>query len=259
MIKQSFLWVLSLCFSCLFSEIHEIRSLKEADAYIQPSSLVLCELDHILVKGQNIASSLRFYDHLQNELLAEGCSIDEAINKLYPVRLDIIKHSPHQVSERVPSFIEAVTQKKCPVLGFTHRGPELAYETLDLCKKYHLLFPHFNFENIFKDEDPFIAYYDGVCFIHPICSKAEVLASFVKKAELECPIVCIDYSFSKLAQMQTEVEKLGLPFVGLCLAYESVPLTEKEIKQGHLQLQYLGKILSDTSAQLLLKSEGNEN
>lgn len=235
----------------LFGEIYECEDLTEALSYIEEDTCVFYEVDNVLVKGTSVVSRVAFLNLLKEDLLREGYTCDQIAKKIYPQWSNIIKKAEMMpISEKVYTFLDTLKKEQIPSFALTHRGPKLAYTTVDQLERLGI-----NSEknqvidsNLVLEKGKTI-FYEGMVFVHPCKSKADSLVQFLDRVDLKYnKIVCIDHELIHLVEIGNALAERGIEFCGIYLKDHQDVLTDWDIQIGKLQFDQIDKILPDRYA-----------
>lgn len=259
MIRKSLCFVFMFCFifgTHLSSEIIECRQVSEALSLVPEESLLLLEIDNVILKPKEEVATTCFFDYLKQSLLREGLEPDQIVNKLYPLWVKVQKKSKSALSDlNLVESLKFLKEKNVAVLAFSQRGPHLAYQTLD---KLHALNVHFNIPEPFHQnsiiEPELATFYEGMFLIHPICDKGDYILKFLEETNyIPRKVVCADYQLVNLVRLGQVFEQLKIPFLGIYCRSEDCNVSDYTVDIGNLQLEYIDGILPDLTATTLLE------
>lgn len=258
-------WIATLCVVTFFSfkpscEIVECLSVEEMLCHIPCESVVLFELDDIILKNKELVAQKRFFETLKKEFLRRDYDLDETIDIIYPIWNRTQESSTlEEVDPSMLSAFSTLKKSSCSILGLTHRGERLAFQTLDFLEKSKINFDHLLDREIIYFDCDLASYHRGVLFVHPVAPKGEYLAKAISQMQFTPKhIVCVDNNLMELIGLQNEAQKLNIPFTGVYFVMHQTPLSDLEVKVAKTQLKYLDGILPDDKAQVLLDANGIE-
>lgn len=256
--KALVIFYISIC-TIAFSSINEIRQFKEVLNYIQPNSLVICDIDNTLLEPAQLLGSDQWFTYRRNQKIEEGFTNHQAIEHALIEFLGIqncTKVNP--VEPSTPSVIDTLqAHEEILVMGLTTRGIGLSFTTakqlnsigIDLVHKsptydeIHFMNPR---GNIFRN---------GILFTSGTHKGTSLFKFFNKIDYAPEHIVFIDDKLLHIKEVQAECERNGVSFVGLRYGFldEKVKNFSPEIVE--VQMKEFGKIMSDQEALLLIDSQ----
>ncbi len=237
------------------SEIIECTNLEELTSLVPNGSHLFLEIYNVLLNPKEEVATTAFFDYLKQNLLTDGNDPDQIANKLYPLWVKVQKKSKCEPSDRnLESYLNALANKNVTTLALSHRGPQLAYHTLDCLHDQNIHFSSsspFDHNHIIEPE--LATFYEGMLLLHPVCDKGEYLSKFLSLTDvLPQKVVCVDYQLVNLVRISQEMELLNIPFLGIYYRNGNCNFSDYTMQIGNLQLEYIDKILSDETAKILL-------
>ena len=237
----------------LSGEIMECARFEDILSLSQKGDALLLEVDQVLLEAKEELATVAFYRYLKEEMLREGFEPEEVLNRVYPTWVKIQKKAQMNLaSQKLPDYFSQLKNLEIPIFGFTHRGPKLAFHTLEILHNLGLVFQDENLLNLEQVKDQFITSLNGIFFLHPICDKGEYLLKLVQDRPFK-RIVCVDYELVNLVNMQQIADLNKIPFLGLYYKNHNLNISEYTVEIGKMQLNFLDQILPDSLAEFLVE------
>ena len=240
----------------LSSEIIECENLSELSEFVTDDTLLLLEIDNVILKPKEEVAKTAFFDYLKQNALREGVDPDQIIDRLYPTWVKIQKKSQSLLAdEHLSSYLEGFKERGAKVLALSHRGPQLSYRSLDVLHGMGIYFS--TTEELQKNinlEPDLATFYEGMLFLHPICDKGEYLSKFLTQLSFSPKkIVCVDHKLVDLVRMGQVLDELGTPFLGVYYHPEDSDISDYTIDVGKVQLEFIDQILPNSVAKVLVE------
>jgi len=239
-------------FSCLFSQILEIKNIKEIKKHLNKYELVLFDLDNTIMEPiQELGSDQWFnyqFKKYENSGLDRNVALDTALLDWYEIQaITKVKF----VEKDIKTILDNLHKKNTLVMGLTTRDHSFslaAIKQLDSLKidlsKTAPKKETFYFENG-------VLYKKGILFAKGI-EKGKVLAQFLKKIKfMPKSIVFIDDKLKHLDEVEKFCDKFKIKFLGLRYGYLDEKVKNFQGLVCDMQYKKLKNILSDAEAEKL--------
>lgn len=239
----------------LTAEIVECTHFAEIFNFVTTKDCLFLEVDNILLKPQEEVAKTVFFNHLKQELLLNGYNPDQIANKLYPLWVKVQKRASTQLSDpHLKSYLQNLKNQDVKVFLLSHRGPSLAYHTLDQLHEHQLFLESLQPEfNNYEMEKKLALVYENMILLHPLCNKGEFLAKYLEIFSVNpSRVVCVDHELIHLVHIQQEMERLNIPYLGIYFREADVNISEYTKQIGQIQLEYMDQLLPDSMAQIIL-------
>lgn len=241
--------------SYLKAEIIECSHFAELLSFITPKSSLFLEVDNVILKPREEVAKTIFFNHLKQELLLKGFNPDQIASQLYPLWEKVQKKATTELSDvHLKEYFKSLNDSEVKIWLLSHRGPPLAYRTLDQLHEHGLFLESAQSEfNHYEIEKNLALVYENMILLHPLCNKGEFLAKYLQRLPMQpCKVICVDHELIHLVHIQQEMEKLNIPYLGIYLRDADSNVTEYTKLIGQIQLEYIDQLLSDSTAKAIL-------
>ncbi len=208
--------ILFIAFS-LNAEIIQTNSLEEVLPHIDETTWVLFDIDNTLIESAVHAGRTEWFDYEVKQLmLAEGIDRHTADRLLFPKWEAFMEICPIQTPEAKTADLVKVIQQKCEAsLALTARHPPLAKLTLRQLEQLKIDFSHHAPQRVFLETFHPTHLENGVLFASMMNPKGTLFCQFIEKSDKKPgKIIFIDDAKHHLEQMETQLQKLEIAFIG---------------------------------------------
>ncbi len=241
--------VLFVIFSfSLFAQIHELKNIKDLNQYISKDTLVIFDLDNVIMEPvQQYGSDQWFFNNMQN-LIAEGKTNKEALRQTLEEWFEVqavTKVRP--VEKTTKKVIDNLQKKNVLVMGLTIRSLDLSFCAIKQLNSINInLFRTSPFKkDILLNE---IIYRKGILFAGGI-DKGEVLSNFFEYINFHSKrIVFIDDKLKNVQALEKFCDKNNIEYIGLRYSYLDDKVNSFNPKIAKIQSEKFGSIISDIEA-----------
>lgn len=249
--------VLILLFICTYAraEIYEAAHFEEILSYIQPTTLVVLDIDDTLLMPAQTLGSDVWLIHRANQHKNHGMPPKEAFDEAI-AEWEAIRHltKVRLVEEGADRIIQKLQEKGVAIMGVTLQALTLAIRTAQQLKSLNidLSLTAPTSEDLYFFQGNGILFRKGILFTagHP---KGKSLHYFFQETEYHPDlIVSIDDRVSHLKNLELMCEEEGIPFIGLRYSYCDKRNASFNPQIADLQFAPFLKILSDEEATALL-------
>ncbi|HSX27129.1 MAG TPA: DUF2608 domain-containing protein [Chlamydiales bacterium] len=208
--------ILFIIFS-LHAEIIETNQMEDILPHIDETTWVLFDIDNTLLESSIQAGRAEWFHHEIRKLVAQGLDKETAEELFYPDWDRFMNHCPIRTPEpEIASLVKKV-QKRCAAsFALTSRHPPLSNLTLRQLKQLDIDFSrHAPASVLLKTPHP-THWEEGILFASHHNPKGTLFRQFLEKSKKQPPkIVFIDDTKHHLLDMEMELEKLGIEFIGV--------------------------------------------
>lgn len=249
--KYWFLAALFNCFIHLYAEVIECHRFSEIRSFLCPLDVIFTEIDEVLVSPTETIASISFLNHLKQNSLYEGLSLNQATTQLNNLWSKILQKAHFQLKEQdLPYYFRQLQNDQISIFGFTARPISSQSMTLKLMMKNGLTFN--SFKPFIQEDILTTLNSDGLFFI-PFDKRFEVLDALFKSEFLNpARVVFIDYNLMNLVQTQLFFEERKIPFLGIYFPLNNLSKTDYATQIGQIQLKYLHSLLPNSVAKSLI-------
>lgn len=253
--RSLFFILISICCD-LQSLILETSNFQDVLAYIDDETLFVSDIDNTLIRPVQSLGTDEWSIYYQNLLQQQGKEKTEAFAQMS--RLFNIIHEISDVKLVCPKISEGFSELKkqnCKMLGLTARNAKASTLTFRELASVNIDFSSNSpFSDFIELEAPFpYVHFQGVIFATTKNRKGDVLVNFLKHIDFKPKkLVFVDDKWSHVKEVIETAEKEGIPTVGIRYSAADEEVLNFNPVIADIQLKYLGKIISDEDAQLLL-------
>ncbi|NGX35111.1 MAG: hypothetical protein K1060chlam1_01481 [Candidatus Anoxychlamydiales bacterium] len=246
--KKLFFLVL-FSFSSLFSQILEIKNIKEIKKHLNKYELIIFDLDNTVMEPiQQFGSDQWFYHQIKRyEMngLDKSVALEETLKDWYEIQaITIVK----LVEKDIKNILENLQKKKALVMGLTTRDHNFslaAIKQLDSLK-IDLSETAPKKENLYFENGAL--YKKGILFAKGM-DKGKVLDQFLKKINFTPKsVVFIDDKLKHLNEVDKFCENLKIKFLGFRYGFLDEKVKNLQMLICDMQHENFKNILSDEEA-----------
>jgi hypothetical protein len=235
----------------------ETNNIAQTLEHATKNSLYVFDLDNTVIETSQHLGSDQWVSHMLDRLVSQGKTIQEALADVIPKWIQIHERTEMKlVDPAVSEVLDKLKKKKISCIGLTKREPLSSNTTLEQLERLKIVFnataPLENGHTF--DHLKGTLYKNGVIFVASGMDKGPSLVAYLKKLKkMPSQIVLIDDKLSHIKNVESAVEALSIPFVGIRYgaADEKVKAFNPQI--ADLQMKHFNQILSDEEALHLLK------
>ncbi len=258
----------------LQASVVQVESFKQIESTLESldsNALVVIDVDEVMLTDQDLilkpmGDPLKFQIFNEYYIAAKSEREEEEVSKT--LSLSLLLSQKTLLEEDLPQMITSLQKRKIKVIALTS-CPTKSFGVIENLEKWRLnhmrefgihlerSFPclkRFLIEGLASQNIPMPIFNRGVLFTEGF-SKADVLASFLKKVEMKpSRVVFIDDLSRNLQQMDTKLIQMKIPHSGFQYQGQQTELPPNE-KLARFQFEYLFKYkkwLSDEEAKALL-------
>lgn len=242
--------------SLLNAVTHECATIKDLLNYADPGTLVVTDLNNVLIRtAQSLGSDEWAAHEVSRRMQETAASKREVLNDFVPLWHHIRMRSEWLCCEAIaPDIVRRLQQDGIQVLGLTAQFTELAYPTHKQLRKLgidlaaHSVHP----TDVEVLGGAAAKYIEGIVFVGLDNDKGETLMRLLN--QVQCTpkrIVFIDDKAKNVASVEAAVQARGIDFVGLRYSAMDHLAAEFDPAIAALQAQYCAGILPNHVAQAL--------
>lgn len=253
-----------ICFQiCILSTIHakifEVTHIKEVERFITQDSLVIFDIDDTLMVPKHMLGSDTWFQNQFSQNLLIYPSVQEALENTLSLWESIRHVSDMELVEKNTSFfIRNLQKKRYTIMGLTTQGIALATRTIQQLENFGIDLNHtspFKKDYYIFNADHGVLYRKGILFTSGQ-KKGFSFMRFCKGIDY-CPsrIIFLNDKLSHIKDLQFEVEKYNIEFVGLRYTYSDSRKKNFDPEIAKVQLKHSSflRILPDDEAKEMLQ------
>ncbi|NGX52802.1 MAG: hypothetical protein KR126chlam5_01107 [Candidatus Anoxychlamydiales bacterium] len=249
--KIFFLMIFS--FSSLFSQILEVKNIKEITTYLNKYELLLFDLDNTIMEPIQELGSDQWFFHQMKKYENSGLDKNQALEKTLIDWHEIQAITKVKLVEKdIKNILENLQMKNTLVMGLTTRDSDFSLAAIKQLDSLKIDFSKtapkketFYFENG-------VLYKKGILFAKGI-EKGRVLDQFLKKINFKPKsVVFIDDKLNHLDDVEKFCKKSKIKFLGLRYGHLDEKVKNFQGFICDLQHKNLKNILSDEEAKKLI-------
>ncbi len=249
---KKFLFLITLlnCFVCLHAEIIECHKFSDIKPFLCPLDVIFTEIDEVLVTSTETIASISFLNHLKQNSLYEGLSLNQATTKLNTLWSKILQKAHFQLKEQhLSHYFKELQNDQISIFGFTARPFSSQSLTLKLLQQNDLLFDPFT---PIVEESVLTTNMPNGLFFASFDNRFEILDALFKSSFLNpARVVFVDYNLMNLVQTQLYFEEREIPFLGIYFPINNLSRADYATQIGQIQLKYLHSVLPNNVARSL--------
>lgn len=250
--KKLFFLVL-FSFTSLFSQILEIKNIKEIKKHLNKYELIIFDLDNTIMEPiQQLGSDQWFYHQMKKHEMCgldKSKALDATLKDWYEIQaITKVKF----VEKDIKNILENLQKKNFIVMGLTTRGYSFSLAAIkqldslkvDLSKTAPIK------ENLYFENG--VLYKKGILFAKGM-DKGRVLDQFLKKINfIPKSVVFIDDKVKHLNEVDKFCENLKIKFLGLRYGYLDEKIKNFQVLICDRQHKNFKNILSDEEAKKMI-------
>jgi hypothetical protein len=246
---KKLLTALFLIPSLMWGLTFESSQMEDALPYVETGTWVLIDVDNTMFESSVQLGSAQWRSYIRSKAQKAGYSKSESeeildqfwmfVQPFVPVRL---------VDPNTLTFLQHLHEAKAPVFALTAREPiELKHTQRQIDSLGIILINDFP-EKLNLPTDYPALYEKGILYCGENTKGEALTAFFQATGQTPDKVVFIDDRWEQITQLETELETLGIPFIGIRFSGADARVKAFDPAVADLQLSYLPKIISDEEA-----------
>ena len=243
---KKLLTALILIPSLIWGLTFESDRMEDALPYVETGTWVLIDVDNTLIESSVQLGSAQWRGYIRTKAQAAGYSKSESEEILDQFWMFVQPFVPVRLVD--PNTLTFLQKTNVPVFALTAREPIELKHTQKQVDSLGVIFINDFPEQVTLSAAHPALYEKGVLYCGEN-SKGEALTAFFQ-ATGQTPdnVVFIDDRWEQITKLEAELEKLGIPFIGMRFSGADARVKAFDPAVADLQLSYLPMIISDEEA-----------
>lgn len=238
----------------------ETCDLREVYSYLEPGTLVVIELENVLMESQTQLGSEQWADAIQGYFTPPGGSARDARAALTPLWNRILRQAEMRpVDMSVQAFVRGLQRKGFTVMGISGKDPDMAYTMLDHLQSVDLdlsrTSPYPGHMNVVGATHP-AKLVNGVLFTGVYNDMGLTVATLFQQLGFPGKVVVISNKKDHLRENHEALAPLGIAVVGIRLTLADQRIARFRSDVAEVQLNFFGRPLSNEAAAVLIPKTG---
>lgn len=185
--------------------------------YVDEETLVLLDIDNTLIESMQHVGSVAWFSYMLDKLENTGLDTKEAINRIYPVWLELqYAVQVRTVEKDTASVVKQLHNQGIKTMGLTARGFDLGKRTVEQLNSVEIFIENNTIYHKKVELDTLSGFVDGILFMNPEGDKGERLFQFLDKINFSLKkVVFVDDSPFFIDGVKSFFVEKKIPFIGI--------------------------------------------